>query len=79
MNKPKAFELRPLLLSDQRFLWEMLYQSLYVPAGRAPFARSILRQPELAVYVKDWGARVILASWLSMSVGKLSAPSGCVC
>lgn len=33
----------------------MLYQSLYVPVGSAPFDRSILDQPEIAQYVKDWG------------------------
>lgn len=37
------------------FLWEMLYQSLHVPEGHAPFERSIVNRPEIARYVKDWG------------------------
>jgi ribosomal protein S18 acetylase RimI-like enzyme len=37
------------------FLWEMLYQSLYVPDGGAPFDHNVLGQPEIARYVKDWG------------------------
>jgi ribosomal protein S18 acetylase RimI-like enzyme len=55
MNESKEFEIRLLTLSDQQFLWEMLYQSLYVPEGRAPFERSILNHPDIAKYVEDWG------------------------
>lgn len=55
MHKPREFEIRPLTISDQPFLWEMLYQSLYVPEGHPPFERSILSHPDIARYVKDWG------------------------
>lgn len=55
MNSPTEYEVRPLAPSDQVVLWEMLYQSLYVPEGGAPFERSILHHPEIARYVKDWG------------------------
>ena len=55
MNKSKEFEIRPLIPSDQSFLWEMLYQSLYVPEGSAPFEREILNHPDIAKYVSDWG------------------------
>jgi ribosomal protein S18 acetylase RimI-like enzyme len=55
MNQSKEFNIRPLTPSDQQFLWEMLYQSLYVPEGRAPFERSVLNHPDVAKYVKDWG------------------------
>ena len=33
----------------------MLYQSLYVPEGGAPFEREILNHHEIARYVSDWG------------------------
>lgn len=49
------YQIRALTSADQTFLWEMLYQSLYVPAGHAPFDRSILDQPDIARYVKEWG------------------------
>ena len=49
------FDLRPLLPSDQPFLWKMLYQALYVPPGKAPFPCSILEDPDIACYVKGWG------------------------
>lgn len=47
--------IRPILLADEPFLWEMLYQALYVPQGAALFPRDIIQQPEIAQYVQDWG------------------------
>lgn len=41
--------------SDEAFLREMLYHSLYVPDGEQPFERSIVDQPEIAKYVVSWG------------------------
>jgi len=50
-----SIDLRPLLPTDQPFLWEMLYQALYVPPGKVPFARTILDEPDIACYVRGWG------------------------
>jgi ribosomal protein S18 acetylase RimI-like enzyme len=47
--------LRPLTSANQEFLWEMLYQALYVPPGVPPFPREILQQPEISRYAADWG------------------------
>jgi ribosomal protein S18 acetylase RimI-like enzyme len=55
MKKAMEYSIRFLMPSDQMFLWEMLYQSLYVPKGAAPFERSVVNRPEIARYVKDWG------------------------
>lgn len=55
MSTSREFEVRPLTASDQPFLWEMLYQSLYVREGEPPFERGILDDPEIAKYVRDWG------------------------
>jgi ribosomal protein S18 acetylase RimI-like enzyme len=49
------YSIRFLMPSDQMFLWEMLYQSLHVPKGAAPFERSVVNRSEVARYVKDWG------------------------
>ena len=49
------YSIRPLSNEDEPFLWEMLYQALYVPAGEPPFPPEIVRQPELSRYVADWG------------------------
>lgn len=55
MSQSTRYRIRPLVPADQTFLWEMLYQALYVPNGQAPFERSIVEQPSIALYVRDWG------------------------
>ncbi|HYR88006.1 MAG TPA: GNAT family N-acetyltransferase [Terriglobia bacterium] len=47
--------IRKASASDEPFLREMLYHSLYVPEGHAPFDRDILNRPDIAKYVKGWG------------------------
>ena len=37
------------------FLWEMLYQAIYVPEGQQPPSRDILKQPAIEKYMKGWG------------------------
>jgi ribosomal protein S18 acetylase RimI-like enzyme len=46
---------KPLAISDEPFLWEMLYLALYVPPGKPPFPREILKEPDIACYVQGWG------------------------
>jgi GNAT superfamily N-acetyltransferase len=47
--------IRPLTLIDETFLWEMLYQAIYVPNGQPAPSRDIIQQPEIARYVQGWG------------------------
>lgn len=47
--------IRRLTSSDQPFLREMLYQSLFVPEGGEPFPRAVLSRPEVSKYVEGWG------------------------
>ena len=55
-SKPnRAYVIRPLTKLDEPFLWEMLYQALYVPEGSPPFPREIVSEPEIAKYVCGWG------------------------
>jgi len=49
-----CYIIRPLEPSDESFLWEMLYQAIYVPTGTKPLPRDVIYQPELAKYVQDW-------------------------
>ncbi len=56
-NAPMRYKIRPVTPADQSFLWEMLYQSLYVPQGNAPFERDVVKHPDIARYVKDWGRK----------------------
>jgi ribosomal protein S18 acetylase RimI-like enzyme len=50
-----SFNIRPATSSDEPFLREMLFHSLYVEPGREPFTRDVLRLPEVARYVAGWG------------------------
>jgi ribosomal protein S18 acetylase RimI-like enzyme len=66
--------IRPLTKSDEPFLWDMLYQAIYVPQGQTPPPREIIFQPELAWYVKGWGRESdcgFLASTDGQAVGAI--------
>ena len=45
--------IRPLTPADESVLWDMLYEGLRTFAGAT--SRDILKQPEYARYVEDWG------------------------
>lgn len=76
--------IRPLISKDQPFLWEMLYQALYVPKGQSVLPREVVRLPELARYVRGWKrsddcgflasdaatGQPVGAAWLRLLVGE---------
>lgn len=76
--------IRSLTPADQPFLWEMLYQALYVAADQTPPPREVIYQPDLARYVQDWGrsgdrgfvaiepatGKPIGAVWLRLLIGE---------
>jgi len=47
--------IQPMIRSDEPFLWEMLYQAIYVPPNAVAPPRQIVRSSELARYVQGWG------------------------
>lgn len=47
--------IRALTLADEPFLWEMLYQALFILPGAEPFPPEVTRQPEISRYVEGWG------------------------
>jgi ribosomal protein S18 acetylase RimI-like enzyme len=49
------YSIRPISLEDEPFLWEMLYQAIFVPEGSPAPSREIINSPELARYVLHWG------------------------
>jgi ribosomal protein S18 acetylase RimI-like enzyme len=55
MSDLSSTSVLPLTRADEPFLWEMLYQALYVPEGAEPFPREILKTPEIGRYGRDWG------------------------
>lgn len=76
--------IRPITSEDEAFLWEMLYQVLHVSEGQSALPREVVRLPELARYVQDWGhvgdygflasdaatGQFIGAAWLRFLVGE---------
>ena len=48
------YVIRPLTDQDELILWEMVYYGLS-SAGNEPASRDVVRRPEIARYVQDWG------------------------
>lgn len=48
-------EIRPLKSEEIPLLEEFLYQAIFIPKGLASLPRSILKEPELEMYIKDFG------------------------
>ena len=83
MTTPNRYAIRPAEPSDEPFLLEMLYQSLYVEEGCEPHPREVLLLPHIARYVKGWGragdlgviafeaamGREVGAAWCRLSQG----------
>lgn len=49
------YSIKPVENEESAFLWEMLYQSLYVPKGEPAFSQGILKEPAIEKYLKNWG------------------------
>ena len=49
--------LRPITPKDRDFLRQMLYLSVFVPPGAAPYDRSIVQLPEISKYIDGWGTK----------------------
>jgi len=47
--------LRPVKKEDEDFLWEILYQAIYVGPNEEAPPPSILEEPEISRYLIDWG------------------------
>ena len=48
-------EIRPLKPEEIPLLEEFLYQAIFIPQGLEQLPRSILKEPELEMYIKDFG------------------------
>ena len=52
-----AYAIRHLTPEDEPFLYEMVYQAIFVPEGQFPPPRDIVNQPVLRKYVEVFGRR----------------------
>jgi ribosomal protein S18 acetylase RimI-like enzyme len=50
-----SYTIRQIMEQDVPFVWDMLYESLFVPEGAKPFDREILQDPAIAKYAEGWG------------------------
>lgn len=50
-----TYNIRELRKNEQYILAEFLYEAIYVPEGEKAPPKNIIEQPELQVYISDWG------------------------
>jgi ribosomal protein S18 acetylase RimI-like enzyme len=55
-HKAKPIRVREITPSDYRALEDFLYHAIFIPEGEAPPPREIIFEPEIYVYIKDFGA-----------------------
>ena len=63
--------IRELHPSEQEVLKEFLYHAIYIPEGIAAPDRSIIEQPDLAVYINDFGKQKGDTAVVSFEDGKI--------
>ena len=62
-------EIRPLKPEGIPLLEEFLYQAIFIPQGLEPLPRSILKEPDLEMYIKDFGQQLMTAMLDLLEVG----------
>ncbi|MBD2201880.1 GNAT family N-acetyltransferase [Calothrix sp. FACHB-1219] len=50
------YSIRPLIQEDEPFLWQMLYEAAHMAEEGNLTIQDAMNHPELARYVKNWGA-----------------------
>lgn len=77
------YTIREIKSSELPILKDLLYKAVFVPEGAEPPARDVLELPEIAVYIKDFGAsddlclvaesggRIIGAVWTRVLAGEV--------
>lgn len=61
---------------DDDFLWEMLYQALFVPEGESRPSREVLSQTGISKYSDNWGKHGDIAY---IAVDLNEEPVGAIC
>ncbi|MBD1383323.1 GNAT family N-acetyltransferase [Metabacillus arenae] len=49
------YKIRPGTEQDINFLWEMLYQAIFVPEGEERPSREVLNDTKIKMYLDGWG------------------------
>jgi [ribosomal protein S18]-alanine N-acetyltransferase len=69
------FKIRHGSTADINFLWEMLYQAIYVPEGHTPPSKDIINEPHIKQILEGWGRSGDL-SFIAMDIS--NQPVGAV-
>ena len=64
--------IRPVRESEYPLLEDFLYEAIFIPEGVAPPCREIIKQPELQVYVENFGKRQGDLALCAVSDGKIA-------
>ncbi|WP_260871750.1 N-acetyltransferase [Bacillus sp. X1(2014)] len=51
------YQIRYGVKEDEDFLWEMLYQAIFIPEGQPRPSKDILNEPNIAQSLKGWGRK----------------------
>lgn len=68
----KSFLIRPMREDEYLLLEEFLYEAIFIPEGTPAPPRSIVQEPELQVYVSDFGKREGDTALAAQSDGKIA-------
>lgn len=55
-DNDRAYAIREIRKDEVELLKDFLYEAIFIPEGVTPPPRSILDQPELRVYIDDFGS-----------------------
>ena len=65
-DNDRAYVIREIRKDEFVLLKDFLYEAIFIPEGVTPPLRSILDQPELRVYIDDFGSgKGIIVWWLT--------------
>lgn len=65
-----VYTIRSASRGDESFLFDMLYEALFVPPGREPFPRSVLEAHEIAHYAAGFGNQVGDVGFVAEAAGE---------
>ena len=71
----EMYEIREIRPEEYPLLDDFLYEAIYIPENVEAPPRDIIEQPDLQVYVADFGKRMI-TPWWRYRTKQLSAPCG---
>ena len=64
------YSIRELRQDENKVLDTFLYEAIFIPEGVPAPSKEIINQPELQVYVKDFGENKGTCVWLPKSIMK---------